>query len=270
MAFAMHAAGEIRLVAVFGDDNIGSAQMADAFNQYWGTNVPIGMSRSGVWHSESSIQWNVLQHYHRRWEFPAADELLAEVLWQNPGQVRLVSVGYPNVFAQLLWDRPVAAQRAHSLTLMGGDFWMAPYQGGQFWDVNNFKNDPFATDEVIRNWPGTVQFVGQESGHTLIAGEYEWRTAWNNPLHLAIDAHGWTGRLHRYPQINSPDPVALLFAVYPDGFAGAHRTENFSLGYSPWENRGWVEPGAGRAAAVRITNPYQVRVLIESWLYRQP
>ncbi|HEV7404087.1 MAG TPA: nucleoside hydrolase [Chthoniobacteraceae bacterium] len=218
--------GECRILAtVVSSAEPKSAMAVEIINAYYGRPaLPIGMIKGEGVHAGSKFLTGLAERFPHRLTpetIPDAEPLYRDLLEHAPDDsVVIVTAGYLTNVRKLLEapareDHPagleLARRKVRKLVVMGGNFIGDPPRDDLKLGNVNFQRDARSAVEVIRRWPGPLDFVGREIGSVpsgLQLGANLIRTPESNPVRVAYDLYGG-GVKNRHVA----DLTAVLYAV---------------------------------------------------------
>ncbi len=196
--------GECEILAtVASSDDPWSAAAVDAINTYYGRpDLPVGMVKHGGVLEKSKFSQRIGEDFSNDFkagaEVPDATLIYRDVLEKQPDRsVVIVTVGYLTNLRNLLRlpsdgrhpaGRELIRQKARQWVCMGGNFIGSPPKDDLKLGNVNFQREAPAAYETIRDWPGSVIFVGREIGSVpsgLQIGASLSRTPPGNPVRMA-------------------------------------------------------------------------------------
>jgi hypothetical protein len=263
--------GECEILAtVVGVRHPASLPVVAAINAYYGRpNLPIGGIREGGVAEPSPFVDKVAAEFPTRWkttaETPLAVDVYRDVLEKAPdASVTIVTVGYLTNLRRLM-ELPVEGTRVSGLELirqkvkgyvcMGGNFIGSPPRDDLKLGNVNFQREPESALKVIREWPGTITFVGREIGSVpsgLTLGTCLAKTPANHPVRRAYE-HYFKGQLRNR---HVADLVTILFAVRGTrdfwdietrGYMDLQRDMTFTWRFDEGRDRAYLRKKAGNA-----------------------
>ncbi len=213
-----------------------SAATVDAINTYHRRpGLPIGMVRGAGVLEKSTYASRIAAEFPHRFKgagdsgasidaaaIPDATLVYRDVLEKQPDRsVVIVTVGYVTNLRTLL-ELPASEGHPSGLDLirakvakwvcMGGNFVGEPARDDLKLGNVNFQRDPVSALRVIRDWPGTVEFVGREIGSVpsgLAIGKSLSQTPPGNPVRRSYE-HYFKGTAKNR---HVADLVTVLYAV---------------------------------------------------------
>jgi inosine-uridine nucleoside N-ribohydrolase len=217
--------GEVEILAtVVSSRHPLSAPVVDTINTYYGRpTLKVGAPKNGAgaYKDNSSFLQQVAAEFPHRIETnadaPDAVEVYREVLAKaEPGQVKIVTIGYMSNLENLLKSGPDAfsdldgiglvREKVSEWVCMGGNFPVDPAE-----DNVNFTRDADAALYSIRKWPGRITFVGREIGHNIHVGEALKQTPISSPVRRAYQLH--RERVQAHWNHHTAEPCTVLYAV---------------------------------------------------------
>ena len=182
-----------------------SVRSLDAFLMAHGVDVPVGIVQH--WEGDcSGRKGPSYQKFLAQMPSKYADNASAEppvrlyrrLLATSPEKVTLLSIGFPENYAELLASPPdefsplngteLVAQKAGHLYMMAGN-WPC---GSEYNLTGGSPVNPLVTrtgSTVLANWPAPITFLGFEVGYTVLAGTF---LPPNDLLRQAMDAYDRT------------------------------------------------------------------------------
>ena len=198
------------LAAVVSSKNAWSPACVAAVNAFYGRpDLPVGQPKGAGADKPSRYARQIAERFPQQLgtgeRVPDAAEVYRRVLSDQPdGSVVIDTVGYLTNLADLL-RLPAAGDRPSGMTLvrqkvkrwvcMGGNFVGRPAADDLALGNNNFTIDSAAALYAVRNWPGSIVFVGREIGSV--------------PSGLRVGA--------RLKELPDDHPVRFGYAQYFDG-----------------------------------------------------
>jgi hypothetical protein len=180
-----------------------SVATVDAINTYYGRpGLPIGVVKGAGVLEKSKFTQRIGEDFPNKFkpgaEVPDATLIYRDILEKQPDRsVVVVTVGYLTNLRNLL-RLPAGAGHASGVDLirqkvktwvcMGGNFVGDPPKDDLKLGNVNFQRDAVSAFEAIRDWPGSVVFVGREIGSVpsgLTIGTSLAKTPPENPVRMA-------------------------------------------------------------------------------------
>jgi hypothetical protein len=269
---ALEGKGEARLIAA-GTANPSRASPAvlGILDAYYGRpGIPVG-----AWKGEPAAAGSGYDSIVAR-EFPSglppydslpdAFEVYRRALEGQPdGATTILCTGdVRNAWALLRAARPLIARKVKVLVIVGGRF----PSGKEFNFSAAVARDtlPNLIREVNADWPGTIHFVGAETGDDMASGGCLATAATGGPLKRIYDL----GIGAPAPIRISTDLVGALYAARGPAGIGSLVTEGSLIVNDDGSNAWTAAPDADRAYLVRAGGPETVAAAIDSVLCAIP
>jgi inosine-uridine nucleoside N-ribohydrolase len=201
MLHAFASRGEVKLLAVtVSKDNPWAAEYVRLVDEYYGRPaIPVGIVHNGKTQDDGKYVRQVCELHHRH-PNPAtvsdAVKLLRKTLAAQPdGAVYLIQVGFSTNLARLLDSPPdsvsplpgleLVRKKVHELTIMGGNFGLAPNP------EYNIMTDVPAAARLFSAWPTDIYISGFEVGVAILypASSIEHDFPAGNPVAEAYRAY---------------------------------------------------------------------------------
>ncbi len=223
MLHALADAGEVTILAtVVSSRYQWSAPCVEAINRYYQRpNLPIGAPKGEGADTNRGSRYArpIAEAYpgslKTNDDAPDATEVYRRVLAAAPDQsVTIVTVGYLTNLRYLLMSKGDQFSELSGPDLIRKKVSRWICMGGRYPEhldpgvYGNFKPDPKATVQVIRDWPGTIYFSGL--GEKVLTGAGLRHGPQDNPVRRVYELY-----LGETPTRSSWDQVTLLYAVRP-------------------------------------------------------
>ncbi|MCA8986951.1 MAG: nucleoside hydrolase [Planctomycetaceae bacterium] len=219
--------GEARILATpVSARHLWSGPCVDAINTYFGRpEIPIGIPAHTPNTQGSSFAETVAREFPQ--DFPELDkspdavDVYRKVLAEQPdGSVTLVTVGDLTNIRDVLKSVPDDISPLNGVELVSKKICLWVCMGSRYpadldprrW--GNFKMDPLATVESIRDWPGSIVFTGGgDFANAVAIGKRLRELPAENPVRRSYELYFQGAARDRH----SADPIAVLVAVRGTG-----------------------------------------------------
>jgi hypothetical protein len=220
----------------------------EAINRYYGRgDLPIGAPKHGGVDSHCGSRYGrqIAESFATRLktnaEAPDALAIYRRVLAAQPdGAVVIISVGDLTNLRNLLRSPPDEHSPLGGRDLVRRKVARWVCMGGRYPEhldpkvYGNFKTDPAATVEAVRDWPTESVFCGL--GEKILTGSRLKETPPENPVRRVYELY-----LGKLPARPSWDPIAVLYAVRPDATFWRRHTGGynhiFPNGTNQWRDK---------------------------------
>jgi inosine-uridine nucleoside N-ribohydrolase len=255
-----------------------SAPCVEAINRYYGRpDLPIGVPRgtdTGS-HIGSKYAETIAREFPGKIksydDAPAASDVYRKILAAQPdGSVTIVTVGDVTNLRDLLETKADALSDLAGPELIRRKVARWVCMGGRYPEhldphvFGNFKTDPKATVEAVRDWPGTIWFTGL--GDDVQSGSRLRDTPANNPVRRVYELY-----LGKSPTRPSWDLIATVYAVRPDAKFWHLRTKGYNHIFENGTNQWRDEPTKNHVLVeLDADGKREVREIIESLMVAPP